>query len=77
MQCVLETQWCSLVLLILELVWTVSNSVDHVHSFHSINNVKTIVTMQFFKLELVNVTRLDNKTSVYSYCTQCATYMYM
>ena len=54
--CVLETQWCSLVLL----VWTVNNSIDHVHSFHSINHVKTIVTMQFFKLELVNVTRLDN-----------------
>ena len=36
------------------LIWTVNKSVDLV-SFHSINQIKTIVTEQIFKLELVNV----------------------
>ena len=44
------------------LVWVVNNSVDHVQSFHSINQIKTIETVQIFKLELVNVTGIDNKT---------------
>ena len=44
------------------LVWVVNNSVDHVHSFHSINQIKMPVTEQFFKLELVNVTGIHNKT---------------
>ena len=43
------------------LVWIVNNSVDHV-SFHSISQVKMIVTKQIFKLLLVNVTGIDNKT---------------
>ena len=43
------------------LLWIVNNSVDHLHSFHSINQIKTIVTEQIFKLELVNVTGIDNQ----------------
>ena len=61
--CVLETQWCSLVSLILEgyYIWTVNNSVDQLHSFHSINQIKTIVTVQIFELELVNITGIENE----------------
>ena len=43
------------------LLWTVNNSVDQVHSFHSISQIKMIVTKQIFELELVNVTGIGNK----------------
>ena len=55
------------------LLWTVNNSVDQVHSFHSISQIKMVVTKQIFELELVNVTGIGNK--MYSYCTQCATWL--
>ena len=42
------------------LIWAVS-SMNQVHSFHSINQIETILTMQIFKLELVNVTGINNK----------------
>ena len=53
-----------------KLLWIVNNSVDLRHSFHSINQIKMIVTKQFFKLELVNVTGIDNKTYL-STATAC------
>ena len=43
------------------LLWVFNNSVNLMHSFHSTNQIKMIVTEQFFKLELVNVTGKDNK----------------
>ena len=42
------------------LIWAVS-SMNQVHSFHSINQIETILTMQIFKLELANVSGIDNK----------------
>ena len=44
------------------LLWVVNNSVNLMHSFHSVNQIKMLVTEQFFKLELVNVTGIDQKT---------------
>ena len=47
-----------------KLIWTVNNSVDPV-SFHSIKQIKMIVTEQIFELLLVNVTRIDKNTYMY------------
>ena len=44
-----------------KLIWLVNNSVDLMHSFHSINQIKMNVTEQIFKLELVNVTGIDSE----------------
>ena len=44
-----------------KLVWRVNNSADHVHSFHSINQINMLETEQIFELELVNVTGISNK----------------
>ena len=43
------------------LLWTVNNNVDQVHSFHSITQIKMIVTKQIFELELFNVTGIENE----------------
>ena len=42
------------------LIWTVNKSVNLV-SFHSTKHIKTIVTEQIFKLELVNVSGTNNQ----------------
>ena len=44
------------------LLWMVNNSVWHIHSFHSIKQIKMLVTEQIFKLLVVNVTGIDNQT---------------
>ena len=61
--CVLETQRCSLVSLILEIKTSMGSQQQRGSCvLSSINHVKTIIVkMQIFKLELVNVTGIDNK----------------
>ena len=45
----------------------VNNSLDYVLFSLHFNHVKTTVTVQIFKLELIIVTGIDNKTYVFVY----------